>query len=245
MTSVIDAAGGQEHFNNVRAFETNVLRSGLFFALKSYPKPVQPTIYVDAKKPRVIFHNLGGHREEANLRWIWTPKKVSKERADGTVLESQDNPRETLFVDHTIQTPWDDLQMLYFNGYAVWNYFIAPYYFTWPGFATREMDPHVENDQTWRVLEVTYPDDFPTHTKIQKYYYDERFQLRRLDYVVDIALGSGAAHYAFDEQAFDGLMIPKLRRVLSDRGGQPTGPSMVLLNFLEVVVRKEKEASKL
>ena len=213
--------------------------------MKGFPTPIKTTCYVDTKQPRVVFHDFGGHQDEPNLRWIWTPDKVWNERPDGKVLQGQDNPRETLYVDHTLQTPWEDLQILYFSGYALWNYFMAPFYFTWPGFETRELEPHVENDQTWRVLEVTYPDAFPTHCKTQRYYYDSNFQLRRLDYSVDVIPGSGAAHYAFDEEAVDGLMIPKLRRVLSNRGPQPSGPSMVLLNFQDIVVRKETEPSKL
>jgi len=29
---------------------------------------------------------------------------------------------------------------------------------------------HVEGRETWRVLEMTYPDDVPAHTKIQQLY---------------------------------------------------------------------------
>lgn len=83
------------------------------------------------------------------------------------------------------------------------------------------------------------------HYKTQKYYYDSNFQLRRLDYSVDVIPGSGAAHYVFDEEAVDGLMTPMLRRVLSNRGQQPSGPSMVLLNPQDIVVRKETDLAKL
>lgn len=30
-----------------------------------------------------------------------------------------------------------------------------------PGLVTRELDPHTENGQIWRVLEVTLPDSVP------------------------------------------------------------------------------------
>jgi hypothetical protein len=41
--------------------------------------------------------------------------------------------------------------------------------------------------------EVTYPDDVPAHTKVQKLYFGNDFMLRRLDYVTDV-LGGVAAH---------------------------------------------------
>src|SRR2546427_11862811 len=33
--------------------------------------------------------------------------------------------------------------------------------------------------QTWRILEVTDPDDVPAHTKVQKLYFGDDFMLRR------------------------------------------------------------------
>ena len=135
---------------------------------------------------------------------------------------------------------------LYFSGYALWNYFMTPHYLLWPGFETRELDSHTEAGQTWRVLEVIYPDDFPTHCKVQKYYFDDKYRLRRLDYSVDIIKGGRAAHYLFDDTEVDGLVFPMLRRALSlVEGQQPTGPSLVLLNFQSIVVRDEAQYGKL
>jgi hypothetical protein len=47
----------------------------------------------------------------------------------------------------------------------------------------QELEAHVEGRETWRVLEVTYPDEVPAHTKVQKLYFGDDFMLRRLDYV--------------------------------------------------------------
>jgi hypothetical protein len=59
------------------------------------------------------------------------------------------------------------------------------------GFNFQELDPHVEGRETWRVLEVTYPDNIPAHTKTQKLYFDDAFMLERCDYETDVL---GAAH---------------------------------------------------
>lgn len=186
------------------------------------------------------------------MRYIWTATRVWKERPDGTVSESADNPRQTLFKGHRFDTPWNDLHLLWFSGYALWNYFVTPFCFTWKGFRTREVESYraieAGEGQTWRVLEVIYPDDFVAHTKTQKFFFDSKFRLRREDYVVDIARGSGAAHYCLDERNVDGLLVPRLRRVVSkDLDGlvDMTGPSMVLLNLMDVVVREDKSEAKL
>jgi hypothetical protein len=37
----------------------------------------------------------------------------------------------------------------------------------------RELEAHVEGRETWRVLEVTYPEGVPAHTKVQKLYFGD------------------------------------------------------------------------
>jgi hypothetical protein len=51
------------------------------------------------------------------------------------------------------------------------------------------------------VLEVAYPDGVPSHTKVQKFYFDPDLLLRRMDYVTDVADGV-AAHYCFDQRPY-------------------------------------------
>jgi len=68
---------------------------------------------------------------------------------------------------------------------------------------------------------VTYPDNVPAHTKVQKLYFGDDFMLRRLDYTTDV-LGGVAAHYCYDLVTIDGLVFPTLRRVVRRT---PEGPS--------------------
>lgn len=121
-----------------------------------------------------------------------------KERPDGSTFDLRENPCEA-FESHNISTPWDDLHLLYFSGYAMWNYVSAPFYFASPEIAPVEIDNDLEDPiaAKWRVLEVTYPDDVHTHCKAQKYYSDAKFVLRRLDYTADVTGGLPVAHYFF------------------------------------------------
>ncbi len=203
---------------------------------KGYPERRRPTAYISTKTQRVAFHHFGLRHDEPDLRWVWTPDRVWIERADGCILDSRDEPRQH-FSGYEYSSVWDDLDVLYFSGYALWNYFLAPYYFSWPQFSTRELDSHSKSGKIWRVLEVTYPDHFPTHCKVQKYYFDDHHQLRRLDYYAEVTKGM-AAHYCFDEKEIEGLFFPMLRRVLRNIDGEtPGGPSMVLLNIHSIVLR--------
>lgn len=192
-----------------------------------------------------MFFNLGGHldSQHAHLKWIWTPAFLSVERPDGTVLASRSDPTAH-FASHTLKTQWDDLDLLYFRGYALWNYMTTPFCFAAvPGVVTREvMPPHVENGQIWRVLEVTHPPGFATHCRTQKFYFDAAFKLRRLDYTVDVVPGSSTvAHYVHDEKMVGGISFPTFRRVVVMVDGYGVGSSMITIQFHDIVVREKDE----
>jgi hypothetical protein len=82
---------------------------------------------------------------------------------------------------------------------------------------------------------VTYPDDVPARTKVQKLYFGDDFMLRRLDYTTDV-LGGVAAHYCYDPKTFDGLVVPTLRRVVTrtPEGPNLSGPTAFVLDYTEV-----------
>jgi hypothetical protein len=193
---------------------------------------------VDTKKQFAILRRLGGKPDE---RFMFTPDRTWIERRDGTIYMNRRDPRSS-FAGHTRLTPWDDLQLTYFVGYALWNYLATPFCFTWPGFKTREADEHQERGQTWRVLEVTFPNSFATHTKVQKYYYNDDFLLQRLDYVTDVA-GGVVAHYCFDHTEVGGMVFPMTRRVVR-RDAETNvaaidGRSSFILDYCGITLKKE------
>jgi len=142
-------------------------------------------------------------------------------------------------------TPWDDLHLTYFVAYALYNYLTSPFIFTWPGFETKEIESWTERNQIWRVLQVTFPDGFATHTKVQKFYFhSETFMMMRMDYVTDVA-GGVVAHYCYDQKEVDGIVFPHLRRVV--RRVKETdeavvdGASSFILDYCELTLREEGE----
>jgi hypothetical protein len=119
------------------------------------------------------------------------------------------------------------------------NYLTAPFLFARTGVETRELKAHGEAGETWCVLEVTYPDHIPAHTKVQKLYFDESFMLKRLDYLTDV-LGGVASHYCYDPVTFDGIVIPSLRRVVrrTPDGPMISGRTSFILDYVDVRVRR-------
>jgi hypothetical protein len=122
----------------------------------------------------------------------------------------------------------------------MYNYLTTPFIFTLPGFRNKELEPHTEQGEVWRVLEVIHPNGWPTHTKIQRFYFDSKsFMLRRIDYKTDI-LGGVGSHYCFDYKTYDGIVIPTTRRVVwrAMPGRIPllVGPTSFGLQYMEVKI---------
>jgi hypothetical protein len=224
---VVQAHGGIERWNAVRAIEVTFNFTGALLELKGFPGHRRPTAFIDAREPRTVLEHIGGD----DRRWVFTPERVWIERPDGSLVEERGSPRAA-FKGHERSTPWDHLHLTYFLGYAMWNYLTAPFLFTRPGFKTKELQPHSESGETWRVLEVTYPDDIPAHCSVQLLYFGEDGMLRRLDYVTDV-LGGVAAHYCYDPKNFDGLTIPTFRRVVrrTPEGPKLAGPTSFSLDY--------------
>ena len=82
------------------------------------------------------------------------------------------------------------------------------------------------------------PDDLPTHSPKQIFYFDENWLLRRLDYVAEVVGGwAHAAHLCENYQDFNGLMAPTRRRVRPILfGDHPLpGPILVALDIHNIL----------
>jgi hypothetical protein len=240
LDEVIKSHGGLERWNRVKSIDLTWNFSGGLLTLKGYPDHYQPTITIDTQKPRSVIQRLGSSNPDD--RWYFDDDRTWIERRDGSIIKERDDVRAS-FNGHIRSTPWDELQLTYFAGYALWNYICTPFIFTWPGFSTREIEPHSEAGQNWRVLEVTHPDGFPTHTKVQKFYFDdEKFYLRRLDYITDVAAGV-VAHYCYDHKNINGIVFPTFRRVVwREQNGLAVihGPSSFILDYVNVVLNEQE-----
>lgn len=236
--NAVQAHGGLERFKGIQAIDVVVERSGLLWLRKGYSERALVTATVQIDPPKVTYTNLAGDKEDPLVNFIWTPDRAWKERPDGTVIESRENARAS-FEGQTWDSPWDQMHLLHFAGQALWNYMCAPFYFTWPGFQVRDLGiEKFDEGQEWNIVEVTFPDDVPTHSKVQKFYFDQRGLLRRLDYNSEFTKAGFAAHFCFDHRKVDGLVWPMLRQAVRlPQGIVDGGPTAVMLVFHEIKVR--------
>jgi len=216
------AHGGIERWRRVRSVALDVRIGGniLLSKFKS-PSVRRLRVIVDARRVAVTLtpfprEHQTGIFENDQLRIVGD---------DGRILSSRDVVRRPT-GDAKVRMIWDDLDVLYFLGYALWNYTLTPFVFTWPGFACRESGLWRERSgEEWRMLDVRFPHDIPTHCRDQRFYFDRAGLLRRLDYTADVfgRFASGA-HLCCEHRTFDGFVWPTHRVVHPKRSnGQPIG----------------------
>jgi hypothetical protein len=224
----IAAQGGMDRWRQLRALRVRFSTGGLLFTAKGQRRALDDVEgIVDLSRPRTSLFPYPAPGQ----RGVFEPERVWFESDRGELLEERQQPRAA-FGRVRQRLWWDQLDVLYFAGYALWNYMTLPFLLARPGFVLDEIEQWTEGDERWRRLQVTFPADVPTHSPRQVFYFDARGLLRREDYTADIVTARArAAHYCFDHQAFAGLVMPTRRRVVPRRadGRALAGPTLAWL----------------
>jgi hypothetical protein len=207
---VIDAHGGIERWNKVKTIEGDMSITGGLWARKGWPTALKNVhVTAAARKQWISYQPFTGE----GMRSSWTPDNTAIETLDGKPVKDRKNPRAA-FDGHTVETPWDDLHLAYFSGYAMWNYLNTPFIFALPGFRTEEIESWDENGERRRRLKVDFPDHVATHCSQQIFHVDGEGLIRRMDYSAPVAGGAPTAHYLDDHRDFLGIKVATRRRAL-------------------------------
>ena len=172
-------------------------------------------VTVDARKQKTIFRPFLVHGHCG----IFEPDRTAVETVDGVVLEELKDPRPS-FKSMPAGTPWSATQLAYFAGYAMSMYLTMPFLLLKDGTRFQEVEPWVEDGETWRALKITFPKSFITHSTEQTIYFDDKGLMRRQDYTAEVSGDVKVAHYLYDHQEFDGIVFPIRRRAY------PHGPEL-------------------
>jgi hypothetical protein len=207
---VIDAHGGIERWNKVKTIEGDMSITGGLWIRKGWPAALND-VHVTAAtgKQWISYRPFLGE----GMRSVCTPDRTAIETLDGKTVKDRKNPRAA-FDGHVVETPWDDLHLAYFSGYAMWNYLNTPFVFALPGFKAEEIEPWDENGEQRRRLRVVFPDDIATHCREQVFHIDAKGLIRRMDYSAPVTGGVPTAHYLDDHRDFSGIKIATRRRAL-------------------------------
>ncbi|MBB5063042.1 hypothetical protein [Granulicella mallensis] len=209
----MNAHGGIKRWREFKQMSAHQLVGGVLWSMKGQDGVINDShVTVDLHREWASHTPFTG----SSRRSVLEPLRVAIESSTGDILKERLNPRKS-FEGHTLETPWDDLQLAYFAGYAMWTYLTTPFLFALPGVESEELEPWQENGTTWRRLKVLFPDTIETHSKQQIFYFDQSGLLQRHDYDVDIAGSSPAAHYTYEHKVVEGIVIPVKHRVFIRR----------------------------
>src|ERR1700682_6542544 len=149
----IKAHGGLERWRQVRSLQARVTLNGTLWRIKGRPNGLPGVLLrADTRQPALTitpFPSPGsvGH---------YAPDRVWIAGENNKLVSELNKPRDS-FTGAVLTTKWNELQELYFAGYAFWNYFTTPFLLAQPGVEVEEIEPHKEDGETWRPLSVIFP----------------------------------------------------------------------------------------
>jgi hypothetical protein len=230
--TAMEAHGGLERWSEIGSVRAGASITGAVWHLKGRPDVLKDVIITaDTRHERLVMDFPGQDR-----RSIFEPKRVVIETEGGDLLEARDDPIAH-FAGQTAETRWDDVDVAYFSGEALWTYLMTPFLFSEPGFSVNEEpEPWSEDEEQWRRLRVAFPEGIASHTREQLFYFGPDGLLRRHDYAVDILGGTTGANYALENRQVDGIVVPTRRRVYGYEGNHEVvrEPVLVAIDIGEI-----------
>jgi hypothetical protein len=210
LSVAIDAHGGAARWRELSAVEAVLSVRGALFAAKHRPALERVRVTACTREPRFAFHDFPHPGETSELLGDDEVRVIAQ---DGIILARRARPRAA-FRHWRRQLYWDHLDLVYFGGYATWNYLATPFLFLRSGFAFEDLPLLQTAEGGWAGVRVTFPADLPTHCRTQDFYFDAQHRLRRLDYTAEVVgRWAHAAHLCEEHRGFDGFLVPTRRTV--------------------------------
>jgi len=233
VNEAVEAHGGMEYWNSLEALDVEMSAKGFLFTAKQRPILRRVRMRAATREPRFTFFDFPKPGQTSEL--IGT-HEVRILDSDGKIIARREDPRVAF---HGIRRlfKWDDLDFIYFGGYANWNYLTAPFLLSRKGIDVEALEPLQGDMALLTRLQVTFPDDVPTHSRQQIFYFDNQRMLRRLDYTAEPVGGwAHAAHLCEEYRTFGRLKVPTRRWALPlPFGHRPLpGPRLVDLEVHDI-----------
>jgi hypothetical protein len=150
---VIEAHGGASYWNNLEKIEAEISASGFLFTAKRRPILDHVRVHAYAHEPRLTFFDFPVKGQEGNFIG---DEEVNIKDQDGRVIASRGRPRMA-FRGLRRQFFWDDLDFIYFGGYATWNYLTALFFFCGRCLNSKCLNPWRGNIQPRPVCRLHFP----------------------------------------------------------------------------------------
>jgi len=105
----LEAHGGLTRWSELKAITADLSVTGALSQIKGHTAELQQ-IRIEAELHR---QELTTHFQDKHT--TFTPNSVTLRTESGSLLQSRTNPRSS-FAGQALNSPWDELQVAYFNG---------------------------------------------------------------------------------------------------------------------------------
>lgn len=210
IAAILEAHGGRALWEDTATLEAELSASGFLFRAKRRPVLNHVRITSWCHEPRFAFHDFPAPGLTGELLGS---DEVRITNRTGEIIARRDAPR-TCFKGLGHFFAWDDLDFIYFGGYATWNYLTMPFLLLREDVSCEVCGGELGQSAAGPVLRVTFPPELPTHCRTQIFRFDRNYQLLSLEYTAEV-VGSWAhaMHVCHEYRDFDGLPAPTRRRV--------------------------------
>lgn len=203
LDDVFEANGGLARWNSLKSFTLHLSVNGALFARSRQAGRYKDMVAEGSTHTQ--FMRFAGF-DAPGVFGLYAPDCVTIESQTGQILRTWREPTAR-FLDPT--KALDDCQLIFFCGFAVWNFLTTPFLLARPDVKVEELPPWHEREQQYRRLRVVFPPGIVTHSSEQVFYFDDDGLQRRTDHDL---LGTKIAHYSWAHQKFNGIVVPTLRR---------------------------------
>ena len=149
LTAVLEAHGGLANWRRYSTVSADAASGGELLDRKA-PQSADPrrmTVWMHEQRASVT--PFGSDDQRSAFR----SDRVAIEKLSGATVAERKDPRLS-FEGDDLDTPWDPLKRAYFNGYAIWSYLTVPFSLALAGTKVREIQPMLENGETWEEGET-------------------------------------------------------------------------------------------
>lgn len=177
---VVEMHGGWERWARVHRIRAQLSLGGFIFSSHRQPAAFRELeVIVSPRAPSVLLRGFGGEGYAGR----WTPRRAQLINPDGALIADRLNPRSS-FTQFKKNFAWDALDVVYFTGYSLWNYLSFPFQLDTPDVKLTEF--RAPDASSLDKLTAQFDHRLPTHSIQQTYHFNERRQLVRHDYTVDV-----------------------------------------------------------
>ncbi|MCB0279078.1 MAG: hypothetical protein KDD94_06240 [Calditrichaeota bacterium] len=239
---IIAAQGGIENWSKINKITLTLSFGGLAFLSRFKTSGWQERrVHVELGQQSVRFDDFPRH----GYTGYYTPDRVWIDNEYNTTIAENSDSREKM-KRFKSQLFWSQLDLLYFAGYAIWNYTLIPYLFLQEGF--KIVNTNLDGVDEPRYVEIEFPDHIHSHCRMQKFYLNNKMQIYRHDYDPEVyASWAKAAHFCDKYIQFDDILLPIERYVVprGSDGKAAKGPRLVWISIKHVSISYKSSSENL